>query len=94
MGSKGIRALLLVLMDAIFVLAVIDVGRIVVRFFGSLAGSQVGEKFVELSQYLVVPIGIDPISTPYGGLFDVDAAVTVGVMLLVEAVLGMVRRRS
>jgi ACR3 family arsenite efflux pump ArsB len=92
-SSKGARSLLLVLMDAIFVLAVVDVARLVVLFFGSLAESAVGTVFTDVTAYLVFPLGIDPVSTPWSGVFDWDTAVTVGILLAIEGVLGMARRR-
>ena len=94
MSSKGVKSFLLVAMDLVFILAVVDIARVVIRFFGTLSSAQVGEKYVELTDYLTIPFGIDAVSTPYGGFFDIDAIVTITIMLAVEVVLGMIRRRA
>lgn len=94
MSSKGARSFLLVVMDALFIVAVLDVARLVVGFFGELAGTQVGEKYLELSRYIVFPLGIDPTVTAQGGLFDWDTLVTVAAILIAEAAAAMIRRRA
>ena len=93
MTAKGVRTFLLVLMDVFFLVAVLDVARVVVRFFGTLAGTSVGERYTELTQYIVIPFGIDPLSTPYGGLFDINATITVAILLVVEWALAVSRKR-
>jgi hypothetical protein len=92
--SKGLKSLLLVVMDILWVVAVALVVRIVVAFFGTLATSDLGMKYLELSRYLVIPFGVDAISTPYAGYFDIDATITVGLLLLVEWGLSALRRRA
>jgi hypothetical protein len=94
MSGKGVRSALLILMDAVFIVAVLDVARVVVRFFGDLAGSQVGEKFIDLTRFIVVPLGIAPTVTAQGGSVDWDAILTVGILLAVEAGLSTARRRA
>jgi type III secretory pathway component EscS len=92
--SKGFKSLLLIVMDILWVVAVALVVRIVVAFFGTLAASDLGAKYLELSRYLVIPFGVDAIATPYAGSFDVDATITVGLLLLVEWGLSALRRRA
>jgi hypothetical protein len=94
MASKSLRSVLLVFMDGLFILAVIDVARLVVRFFGELGGSEVGVQLVRLTEWLVIPFGMDVVRSPYGGVFDWNAALTVGILIVIEVVLGLVRRRS
>ena len=43
---------------------------------------------------LVIPFGVEAIKTPYGGIFDVDAAIMVALLILVEWVLSILRNRS
>lgn len=93
-ASKQFRSLLLVLMDAIFLVAIIDLARLVVMFFGELAGTAFGEKFIETAGYLVIRFGIHPTANDWGGVLDWDTAVMVAVLLLAEVIVGMVRRRS
>jgi hypothetical protein len=65
-----------------------------VRFFGELGGSAVGEQLVRFTEYLVIPFGMDVVRSPYGGVFDWNTAITVGILIIVEIALGLVRRRS
>ncbi len=92
--SKGLKSLLLIVMDILWAVAVALVVHVVVAFFGTLATTDLGAKYLELSRYLVIPFGVDAISTPYGGSFDVDATITVGLLLLVEWGLSALRRRA
>jgi hypothetical protein len=94
MSSKGSRSLLLIVMNAMWVVAVIDVIRVVIGFFGTASSTAWGEKALELTRYLAIPFGMPQPTTPYGGVFDGDAAATVLVLLLAEWVLAMIRRRS
>jgi hypothetical protein len=91
---KGTRSLLLIVMDLLWVVAVLDVIRLVVAFFGRLASSGIGAGFLDLSVYLVVPFGLSDPATPYGGVFELDTAATVVLLLLVEWIVSIVRRRS
>jgi hypothetical protein len=86
------RVAVTVLMDVIVVVAVAALTHLVISFFGSMSGSSWGAGLLALTRYVVVPIGIEPLVTPYGGLFLVDAAGTVLGLLGVEWVLGLVRR--
>jgi hypothetical protein len=92
--SKGLKSLLLIVMDVLWVVAVALAVRVVVAFFGTLASSDLGSKYLELSRYLVVPFGIESIATPWAGYFDVDATITILVLLLVEWGLSALRRRA
>ncbi len=88
------RTLLTVVMDVFVVLAVAETARIVVTFFGRLASQGWAEVLLAVTDRVTIPLGIDAIKTPYGGAFDVDAAITVGAMLLVEWALSVIRSRG
>jgi hypothetical protein len=42
----------------------------------------------------VLPLGIDGVRTPYAGVFKVDAAATIMLLLVAEWLLGLVRRNA
>jgi hypothetical protein len=88
------RTLTTLLMDLIVVVAVGGLTHLVVSFFGSMAGTSWGRGLLALTRYAVLPIGIPPVPTPYGGFFVVDAMGTVLALLAVEWVLGVLRRNA
>lgn len=92
MASRPVRTIIHVVMDVVFVLAVIDVVRVVVEFFGALAGQSWAKTFLKATGALVLPLGVKGIATPYGGVFDVGASITVLLLLAVEWGLGIARR--
>lgn len=94
MASRSVRSLLTVIMDLLVIVAVIVVVRVVVEFFGALAAEQIGKGVLAATRFLVVPFGVSPVRTPYGGAFDVNAALTVLLLLAVEWGLGVARRAS
>lgn len=81
-----------ILMDVLIAVAVVVVAHMVIVFFGQLAVQPWAKQLVPYTGKLVVPVGAAPIKTPYGGVFDVNAAATVLILLAGEWVLGMVRR--
>lgn len=81
-------------MDALVLVAVCLTIGVVVRFFGTLGESPVGESYLRFVSLITPPLGLAPVNTPYGGQFDVNGAVTVGLVLVVEWVLGVARRRA
>ncbi len=94
MTSKPLRTVLTVLMDILIVLAIGLTASLVVQFFGTLAAQGWGEAVIALTAWLKVPFGVEPIKTPYGGVFNVDIALTIGVLVLAEWMLSMVRSRE
>lgn len=94
MSSKPVRTILTVIMDLLVVLAIAVTARLVVEFFGALSSKGWGEAVLALTRPLTIPFGVDPIKTPYGGVFDVDAALTIAAYMLGEWALGMVRSRD
>lgn len=81
-------------MDILVLLAVCLTIGVVVRFFGALANTPVGESYLRFVSVITLPLGIAPVNTPYGGQFDVSGAVTVGIVLVIEWALSIARRRA
>lgn len=94
MSSKPARATITILLNVLIVLAIAVTARLVVEFFGQLAAQQWGKVIIALTNPIVIPFGVEPIKTPYGGFFDVDAAIMVGVFLGAEWLLTSIRERS
>jgi len=93
-SPKPVRTVLTIVMDALVLLAIAETVRLVVQFFGALANSALGKAIIALTNPITIPFGIESIKTPYGGSFEVNAALTVVAFLLVEWVLSIVRSRS
>ena len=93
-AGKPVRTILTIVMDLLVVLAVLVTAAIVVAFFGTLASQAWGKAIVEIAGLVTIPFGFEPIKTPYGGQFLVDAAIMVAVLLLGEWVLAVARQRS
>jgi hypothetical protein len=93
-GSNHARATLTAFMNVLFVLGMLLTGRIVIEFFGALAMTAMGRVIVEITEFLVLPLDLGGVRTPYGGVFDVDAAITVVLVLLLEWVLSVLRSRA
>lgn len=93
-SSTPARVALTAIMDALILVAVFLVVAIVVSFFGALAGSGVGQGLLRIASYLTLPLGLEAVDTPYGGVFLTDAVVTVLLALVAEWLLTGARRRS
>jgi hypothetical protein len=83
---------LTVLMNALVLVAGVLLARVVVLFFGQIAGTSWARAIVLLSSYAVAPLGLGRLATPYQGRFDIDAAVTVVGLLAAEWVMAQWRR--
>ncbi len=94
MSSRSGRTLLTVVMNLLVIVAIALTVRLVVEFFGALASTDWGKVVVSITNLIVIPFGIEPIKTPYGGVFDANAALTILLALIVEWVLGLVRGRD
>ncbi|MHB1340333.1 MAG: hypothetical protein ACYC77_03390 [Coriobacteriia bacterium] len=94
MAAKPARTVLTIVMDVLVLLAVCLTVGVVVRFFGGLADTGVGEQYLRFVSVITLPLGIESFKTPYGGVFDVNAAVSIGIVLLVEWALSVARRRA
>jgi hypothetical protein len=94
LAGRHVRSLLTVVMDLLVVVAIILVLRVVVEFFGALTAAAWGKSTLAATRVLVVPWKVKPVSTPYGGAFDIDASLTVLLLLAAEWALGIARRAS
>ena len=94
MSSKSGRTLLTVVMNVLVFVAIALTVRLVVMFFGQIASMDWAKAVVSVTNLLVIPFGIEPIKTPYGGVFDANAALTILVVLVAEWVLSLARGRD
>jgi len=90
--QSAARVAVTVLMDLLVAVAVVALAHLVIAFFGALSSAQWGASLMRLTRYAVLPLGLSGISTPYSGVFDPNAAITVLVLLGVEWALGALRR--
>jgi hypothetical protein len=58
-----------------------------------MAAQHWGKAFITFTSMLVVPFGFHAIRTPYGGVFDLSAALMVVVYLLIEWVVAGINSR-
>ncbi|MDF1541713.1 MAG: hypothetical protein P1P71_01170 [Anaerosomatales bacterium] len=93
-GSSRSHTILTLFMNVLFFVAVLITGRVVIEFFGALAMTTAGGAIVSVTDIVIIPAGVAGVRTPYGGVFDVDAAITVGVVLVLEWALSVVRARG
>ena len=94
MNSKPLRTLITIVMDLLVVVAIALTARLCVVFFGQLMAQGWGKTIVTLTAPLVIPFGVAAIKTPYGGWFQVNTALTIVVVLVVEWLLSGVRARA
>jgi len=92
--ARPLRTVFTVIMDVLVVVAVAVTVRIVVLFFGTLAAQGWAEAVVALTNPVIIPFGIEAIKTPYGGVLDVNAALTVVAVLALEWLLSVFRSRA
>jgi hypothetical protein len=92
-SSTPARVAITAVMDALILVAVFLVAAVVVAFFGVLADSAVGQGVLRIASYLTLPLGFEPVATPYGGVFVTDAVVTVLAALVIEWLLSGARHR-
>jgi uncharacterized protein YggT (Ycf19 family) len=81
-------------MDLFIVVAIALTARLIVAFFGVLSAQTWGDVILVVTERITLPLGFDPIKTPYGGFFDLSAAITIAVLLVVEWVLSVARSRG
>jgi len=92
--SRPINLLITIVMDVFVIVAIVLTVRLCVAFFGQLSAQEWGKTILALTEKLIVPFGVSPIKTPYGGRFEVTTALTIAVVLLVEWVLSGIRERA
>jgi len=88
------RTIITVIMNVLIVCAIAVTVRLGIRFFGQLASQEWGKAIVSWTSVLVIPFGLHSIKTPYGGVFEVSAALMIGVYLAIEWVLAGIRSRA
>jgi len=93
-NSRPARVMMSIAMDVLIVCAIAVTLRIGVRFFGQFANQGWGRAVIGLTALVVLPFGLHAVRTPYGGVFDVSAALTVAAYLVVEWVLARTRSRA
>ena len=93
-AAKPLRQMISIAMNVLILVAVMLAIRIVIEFWGTLAAQSWAQALLTITDYLVIPFGVESIKTPYGGVFDVDAALTVGTLLLAEWALAVGRNRA
>ena len=81
-----------VLMDLFVAVAVVSLTHLVISFFGAASSTTWGAALLRLTRYAVLPLGVSGVATPYSGVFDANAALTVLALLGLEWALGLVRR--
>ena len=94
MISRPVRTVITIVMDILIICAVAVTLRLGVRFFGQFAAQDWGKAVVAFTSALVFPFGFHSIKTPYGGVFDVSAALMVILYLVIEWVLAGIRARD
>lgn len=92
--GSPVRPIFTVIMNLLVVVAVALTTRLVVLFFGQLSSRWWGETIVAITNPATLPLGFDPIKTPYGGVFDIAAAATVILLLVAEWILSVFRARA
>ena len=93
-GRRASRIAIDIAMNIVLAFALILLARVVVEFFGAIAAAGPVRGFVRLTEPLVPPLGLPSPRTPYGGIFDASAAVTVFVLVLLEWFLSVIRGRA
>ena len=93
MGSRAIRTTLAIGVNVLIVIAVLLAARLVALFTAQFALSGLGSAIIKATGFLVVPFGMPVIRTPYGGVFSVNTALTIVVILLADWVLSGLRDR-
>jgi hypothetical protein len=91
-SSNPVRTIVTIVMDVLIAWVIVLLVHLVVGFFGIMADTQWGAQLLKLTSLAVLPVPVASVSTPYGGEFDVAAAATVGILLVAEWALSMVRR--
>lgn len=92
-SSRLIRNLLGVAIGVLVVAMVALLVRVIFEFFGALHAGEFYRRLISLTTPIVFPFPVDSFSTPYAGVFDVKATLTLLAVLLAEFVLTSIRRR-
>jgi hypothetical protein len=92
-GSRALYTVLTIVMNILIACAVVVTLRLLVEFFGQLAHADWGKAVVAYTSVLVIPVGFHAVKTPYGGVFDITAALWICLFLVLEWVVSSVRSR-
>lgn len=84
MAAKVVHGVLSVLVWALMLVLVVLSVRQLVVFSGQLASQEWGKAVKMIANPLVIPFGQTDVRSPYGGKFDVDNALTIGLVLVAE----------
>lgn len=93
-ASSRARPLMTIAMNVVLAVAIVLAVRVVIEFFGALAASPPGAAVVDATAFLVPDLGISHMRTPYGGIFEPEAAFVIGALLLIEWALALARSRG
>jgi len=93
-SSKPARTIVSFFMNVLIAIAIVLTASLVVEFFGQLAALQWGKTLVALAHPFIIPFGIAGITTPYGGVFDVNAGLMILLVLAAEWLLSGIRTRA
>lgn len=93
MSTRPARTIVSLVMTLLVAFAIASAARLVIEFFGQLASTGWGEAVVTATNFLMIPFGFSAITTPYGGVFDVNAAAMIVLFLGAEWVVGLVASR-
>jgi len=89
-----IRLALLLVMNLLFVFCLLLVVRLFLLLFHPLSTLPVYKPLTALTAPLVLPAGMSNIPSQFNGFFEVNAAVTILLILVLEYLLGTVRRNT
>ena len=92
-GDRPLRALTTIAMNALVAVAILLTATIVCRYFAALASTDWGAIIVRAGGLFTLPLGIEDLHSPYGGVLDANALLTVAVLMLAEWVLSILRDR-
>ncbi len=93
-SSRAPQLAITVVMNIVLALALVLLVRVAVDFFGAVAAREGFRTFIALTESLALPFGFPSPRTPYGGIFDSDAAATILVLLVIEWGLSVTRWRG
>ena len=94
MSNRPARVIVTIVTDVLIVCAVAVTLRLGVRFSGQLASQDWGKALIAFTSMLVIPFGFHAIKTPYGGVFDVSAALMIVVYLIMDWVVASISSRG
>ena len=93
-SHSALRTTLTIVMNVLIAVAIVLTAGLVAQFFGGLASTSLGKMVIAVAEPLTIPFEIESIKTPYGGVFDVDAALTVALLIFADWVLSIMRGRA